>query len=136
MDGTIADLYGVNNWLELLQSKSPTPYIEAKPMIDIDRFNHWVKSNNLTVVICSWLAKNSTKEYNREVRKAKREWLKENGIIVDEIHIVKYGTPKHTVTKANKEAQLLFDDDDRVRSRWSRYAPTLSAEHLQAMFPI
>ena len=55
---------------------------------------------------------NSTKEYNREVRKAKREWLKQNGIIVDEIHIVKYGTPKHQVTKANKETQLLFDDDD------------------------
>ena len=32
MDGTIADLYGVENWLDMLRNYNPTPYEVAKPM--------------------------------------------------------------------------------------------------------
>ena len=35
MDGTIADLYGVQNWLEMLQAENPQPYRQAKPLLDI-----------------------------------------------------------------------------------------------------
>ena len=31
MDGTIADLYGVNGWLEYLQAENPWPYLAARP---------------------------------------------------------------------------------------------------------
>ena len=33
MDGTIADLYGVENWLQLLEAQDPRPYIEARPIV-------------------------------------------------------------------------------------------------------
>ena len=33
MDGTIANLYSVENWLEKLRSEDATPYEEAKPLI-------------------------------------------------------------------------------------------------------
>ena len=36
MDGTIADLYGVNGWLENLREENARPYIEAKPLYDMD----------------------------------------------------------------------------------------------------
>ena len=36
MDGTIANLYGVENWLEDLRSFNPRPYIVAEPMYDMD----------------------------------------------------------------------------------------------------
>ena len=32
MDGTIANLYGVNGWLEDLRNYNPRPYIVAEPM--------------------------------------------------------------------------------------------------------
>ena len=32
MDGTIADLYGVENWLPMLRAYDPTPYRTAKPI--------------------------------------------------------------------------------------------------------
>ena len=32
MDGTIADLYGVENWLPMLRASDPTPYLTAKPL--------------------------------------------------------------------------------------------------------
>ena len=38
----------------------------------------------------------------------------------DEIHIVKYGTPKHTTVKEGKNS-ILIDDDNIVREKWIRY---------------
>jgi hypothetical protein len=39
MDGTIANLYGVNNWLGMLREEDPTPYIVAEPMYDMEMLN-------------------------------------------------------------------------------------------------
>ena len=36
MDGTIAYLYGVYNWLDMLRNYDPTPYANAKPMWDME----------------------------------------------------------------------------------------------------
>ena len=35
MDGTIANLYGVENWLPLLRSCDASPYVNALPMLDM-----------------------------------------------------------------------------------------------------
>ena len=35
MDGSIADFYGVPNWLEMIRAFDPTPYKIAKPMWDM-----------------------------------------------------------------------------------------------------
>ena len=35
MDGTIADLYGVENWSDFLINEEPTPYIKAKPLCNL-----------------------------------------------------------------------------------------------------
>ena len=35
MDGTIADLYGVENWLEMLIAHDETPYAIAKPIVNL-----------------------------------------------------------------------------------------------------
>ena len=39
MDGTIADLYGVENWLEYLRAENPAPYRAAAPMLDMEIFS-------------------------------------------------------------------------------------------------
>ena len=36
MDGTIADLYAVNNWQNMLRAYDPTPYATAEPMWDME----------------------------------------------------------------------------------------------------
>ena len=35
MDGTIADLYGVSNWLEDLLHEDVRPYVEARPLVNL-----------------------------------------------------------------------------------------------------
>ena len=74
------------------------------------------------LAIISWLAKHSTKTYAKAVRKAKRNWLKENfpNINFSEIHIVKYGTPKSRVAK--EKNGILFDDEEKNRTEWKGIA--------------
>ena len=37
MDGTIANLYGVENWLPMLRAYDPTPYANAVPLLRLSR---------------------------------------------------------------------------------------------------
>ena len=122
MDGTIANLYGENAWLEDLKDEDVRPYREAQPLYNMDtlvsilellRYNGW------EVVITSWLAKNSTKAYDEKVRKAKKEWLAKYSFPYDEIHLVKYGTTKANCTRKKGGFQILVDDNAQVRKGWT-----------------
>ena len=37
MDGTIADLYGVDGWLADLRAERVRPYAEARPLVNLSR---------------------------------------------------------------------------------------------------
>lgn len=122
MDGTIADLYGVTEWEAKLNASDVTPYKDAEPLWDMVSLNavlEQLKLLGVTVGVISWLAKYSSKEYDKETRKAKREWLKKYLPSVTEIHLVKYGTPKHYVPKIKVDA-ILIDDNADVCKKWSR----------------
>lgn len=121
MDGTIADLYGVENWLDDLINGNARPYREAKRMVNEEVLENLVKLG-YELAIVSWLAKNSNKEYDKMVRNAKREWLRRNypNIQFVEMHIVKYGTPKSKVVK--EKNGILFDDEKPNREEWKGMA--------------
>lgn len=117
MDGTIADLYGVENWLEKLRAEDDTPYREAKPIYDMDVLNIIVNifhELGYRIMVVSWGSKNATKEYNKAIKQAKLDWLNSHGFPYDEVHVVKYGTPKQNFIK--DELSILIDDDDNVRA--------------------
>lgn len=121
MDGTIADLYSVDGWLDMLRNENPMPYVLAKPMYDMDILADillMLKASGWKVVVTSWLAKESTKEYDEMVRKAKREWLEKYNFPCDDIHIVKYGTTKANCTRKLGGYQVLVDDNENVRNGW------------------
>jgi len=121
MDGTIANLYGVENWLTALRNSDVTPYEVAEPMYDMALLNSVLNQFRLEgwkVVVTSWLAKNSTKAYNKAVAKAKTDWLEKYNFPYDELHIVKYGTRKDTCTKRLGGYQILIDDNADVRNDW------------------
>lgn len=123
MDGTIADLYNVRGWLEKLHVEDESPYVEAAPMVDmavlVDLLEKFHKLGIRTGVI-SWLAKNSSKTYDKKVRRAKKEWLDEHLPCVQELHFVKYGTTKKSAAKYKNS--ILVDDNEKVRKGWTGYA--------------
>lgn len=121
MDGTIANLYGVENWLDMIIAKDETPYRIAEPLVRMSTLarvlNNLIKKG-YTIGIVSWLAKNSTTEYDERVTKAKIEWLQKHlkSVEFTEIHIVPYGTPKHEIV--NDKNGILFDDEEPNRTNW------------------
>ena len=113
MDGTIADLYAVDNWLALLQEENTRPYAIAKPLLSADQIKwlqEYIKRGG-TVGIISWTSKAGTAEYNKAVRATKVKWLKEYlPLPYAEIHIVKYGTNKGAF---GKTGDILIDDEEQ-----------------------
>lgn len=122
MDGTLVDLYGVQDWLEDLRAHNPRPYILAQPMYDMEVLNAVLlalKANGWRIAVTSWLAKESTKEYDRMVRDAKLACLDALNFPYDEVHLVKYGTTKANCTRHLGGYQILVDDNTAVRKGWT-----------------
>lgn len=122
MDGTIADLYGVENWLSDLINESTRPYEIAEPMYDMTELKRVLmalKKLGYKVVVTTWLSKNGSKDYNNRTRTAKLNWLEKYDFPYDEIHLVKYGTTKANCTRKLGGEQTLFDDNEKVRNGWN-----------------
>ena len=121
MDGTLANFYGVNGWLNDLQNENTRPYDIAEPLYNMDVLNAILDVLALQgwkIVITTWLAKGSTKAYDDRVRVSKVEWLKKYNFKYDEIHLVKYGTTKANCTRKNGGYQILVDDNAKIRQGW------------------
>lgn len=122
MDGTVADLYNVDNWENKLNACDVSPYVEAMPLVNMDELNTILQkfvSIGFVIGVISWSAMNGSKEYNKETRKAKKAWINANMPTVTEFHVVKYGTNKHTVAKI--KGSVLVDDNATVRKAWEKY---------------
>ena len=122
MDGTLADFYGVENWLEYLMNKDAYPYIAAKPLVNMSvlaRYLNRLQHNGYEINIISWLAKNSTKDFDKIVTEAKKKWLKKHlpSVNWNKIMIVAYGVNKSTLGNG-----ILFDDEEPNRNMWGESA--------------
>lgn len=133
MDGTIADLYGVEDWLNDLRAENPRPYTEAKPFYNMLVLNEILKAfkeMGWRIVVTTWLAKDSTKAYDALVREAKIEWLERYDFPYDEIHLVKYGTTKANCTRRIGGFQVLVDDNEQIRKGWNLGATIDANENI------
>lgn len=118
MDGTIADLYGVDDWLNDLINGDTRPYDIAKPLVNMSalaRVLNGLQKKGYIINIISWTSKNGTAEYNERVRVAKLKWLAKHlkSVKFNNVYIVPYGTPKHEISSG-----ILFDDEKPNRDKW------------------
>ena len=122
MDGTIADLYGVDNWLEYLIAEDTFPYANAEPLLRLSALARKLNSlqrEGYQLAVISWLSKSGTDEYNKAVTEVKKEWLRKHlpSVKWDRVTIVPYGTPKQNFCHTNLD--ILFDDEERNRTNWT-----------------
>lgn len=122
MDGSIADLYGVANWLDYLIAEDAFPYANAKPLVDMSvlaKVLNRLAKNGYTINIISWLSKTSSPAYDNAVTSAKIAWLAKYlpSVKFDNIFIVPYGTPKSSLASG-----ILFDDEEKNRDDWGKNA--------------
>lgn len=133
MDGTIADLYNVPNWLEKLRAYDASPYLTAEPLCDMETLAFLLevaRYRGIEVRIITWLSKETTKEYDDITRIAKKAWLQIYNIPYDHFHGVAYGSTKANSIRnslAEGDTAILFDDNAKVREGWhmgTAYDPT------------
>lgn len=126
MDGTIANLYGIENWLEMLTvTYDPFPYENAKPLLNLQalaRILNRLQREGFRIEIISWLAKDAPKHYDEKVTLAKLHWLSVHlhSVSFDKINIVEYGVDKDTFR--HTDADILFDDELKNRMGWGGQA--------------
>lgn len=122
MDGTIANLYEVPGWLDKLHAEDASPYIDAKPCVDMERLLSICERLIETcweIRVISWLAKDSSEEYKAAVRGAKLFWLHHYRFPFEKAHLVAYGTTKaDCVRRAGEGRKILIDDNEKVRNGW------------------
>ena len=134
MDGTIANLYAVEGWLEKLRASDPSPYKQAKPMLKMQplaRKLNELQKKGYTLGVISWGSMDASPEYDEAVTSAKKEWLDVHlkSVHFDEVAITKYGTPKSTL--AGKPLGILFDDNAEIRKEWK--GKTYEPENIMAI---
>ena len=141
MDGTIANLYGVENWLPKLRAHDASPYTDAEVMLNMSQLARLL--NRLQVMgyklgIISWLSKCPTPEYDEAVKQAKLGWLDQHlaSVSWDEVRIVKHGVPKELFMKS--EDDILFDDEELNRDNWlgDAYEPDMIIKVLKHLLGI
>lgn len=124
MDGTIADLYGVQGWLEDLRNENTRPYEQAEPMWNMQELAKVLENlqnQGVEIRVITWLSKDSSEEYKEKTRQAKIEWLEKVGFPYDKFHGVAYGTTKANAIRKyleQEELAILIDDNAKVRQGW------------------
>ena len=138
MDGTIANLYAVENWLPMLRAEDTTPYVEAEVMWNMSqlaRLMNQVQKLGYKLGIISWTSKGGSASYNEAVKQAKLAWLNKHlaSVSWDSICVVSYGTPKSLVM--DTEDDILFDDEEPNRDAWlgEAYEPEMMIKVLKAL---
>lgn len=132
MDGTIADLYGVEGWLDDLMAFDVRPYAVADTLYSvIDLLDLFVelKARGYKLGVISWGSKANNVDYDKAVTEAKKKWLYEKmvGYLLDKIIVTPYGVRKADTCRAYG-AGVLVDDEEQNRNAWDLGA-TVDATH-------
>lgn len=119
MDGTIADLYAVDGWLDDIIAENTRPYECAEVLHNMSllaRLLNKVQKNGHEIGIISWTARDGKPAYNDAVAIAKRDWLNKHlpSVRWNTIKVVEYGTNKYMACGGG----ILFDDEIGNREIW------------------
>lgn len=129
MDGTLANFYGVDGWLNDLENENTRPYDIAEPLYNMEVLNAVIDILRLQgwrIVVTTWLSKGANKSFEDATRVSKIAWLDRYNFVYDEIHLVKYGTTKANCTRKLGGFQILVDDNEKIRNGW-RLGDTIDA---------
>ena len=115
MDGTIADLYNENGWLEDIIAENTRPFDNAKPMTTEETLYKVFPKNIYEIAILSMTPKDAKKEYCNRVARAKDEWLNRYFPTLTKRIYLPYGNNKNLKNSVNA---ILVDDSKAIRETY------------------
>lgn len=136
MDGTIADFYSVENWLDKILNNDTSPYADAAPMYDMTEIstliNH-IKEKGYDIGIISYVSKKADAEMCINTAEVKRDWIKNYFPFVrnEMVHIARHSVPKN---RFGKKGDILVDDELKNRLDWRENGYSFSSIKELAMF--
>ena len=116
LDGTVANLYGVHNWLECLRSEIPI-YEELEPLVDMEQLDfiaNVLAEKGVEFGVVTWLSMGASETYELITAMEKFRWCQKFMPFIDEFEAQPYGTPKQTNYR-NCNC-ILIDDNAEVRA--------------------
>ena len=119
MDGTIADLYGIENWLSRLNNSDENIFLECKPIITEEALFSKFPADSFEIKILSMTPKNASNEYCENVKSQKDEWLNKYFPKLTNRIYKKYG---HNKNLRNSKNAILIDDSKPIRDSWKGIA--------------
>lgn len=121
MDGTIADLYNTNNWLDLLLNETAGLFRNLKVMHDKRKLQNIIKrlqDIGYEVEVITWTPKDVSEDYIKIVEQEKKDWIEEHFPMIEVVHCVRYGVPKQKAGYKFSKLQILVDDNEEVLKTW------------------
>ena len=115
LDGTVADLYGRNDWLEKLRAEVPI-YEELEPLVDMIELTaiaERLAEKGVEFGVVTWLSMGASVDYEFVTAMEKFRWCQKYMPYISEFEAQPYGTPKQTNYHHCK--CILIDDNAEVR---------------------
>lgn len=113
MDGTIADLYGMKNWLKKLENEVEGLFLNCKPLVSEEELEYIFPSDVYELRICSMTPKDATEEYCQVVINEKNQWLDKYFPSITHRVYMAYGNNKNL---RNSKNHILVDDNEKIRN--------------------
>lgn len=121
MDGTVYDLYGIDNWLEMLMNEEKGAFLIGNPLVDMNKLENiclWLIKKGYQIGIITWLPMGASLEYCEVCTEEKRKWAEKNMPYISEFYALEYGTPKQYAPARRASEMWLIDDNREVREMW------------------
>lgn len=121
MDGTVYDLYGMENWLEMLRNEEKGVFTLGNALVNMDELKEVclrLIAKGYQIGIITWLPMGASLEYCEICTKEKREWAEKNMPYISEFYALEYGVPKQYAPARRAAEMWLVDDNKEVREMW------------------
>lgn len=115
MDGTIADLYGIENWLPRLRNSDETIFLECKPLITENELFERFPTEKYEICVLSMTPLGATADYCKNVENQKNAWLDKFFPSITKRIYKAYG---HNKNLKNSISAILVDDSEPIRNSW------------------
>jgi hypothetical protein len=122
MDGTVANLYGEDNWLDNLRNEREGSFINLRPLVDmmeLSRVCHQLMKQGYRFGVITWLPMGASREFERVCEREKKHWVDTLMPWVTEFYAQTYGEPKQSAPTHRAAQMILVDDNAEVRAKWN-----------------
>ena len=121
MDGTVYDLYGMDNWLEMLRNEEKGAFLYGDTLVNMSELEDVclrLIKKGYQIGIITWLPMGASLEYCEVCTEEKRKWAEKNMPYISEFYALEYGTPKQYAPARRAAEMWLVDDSKEVREMW------------------